>query len=137
MCLQLRPDFQAKLASGRVLSGSANDRRRSGPPLPASWHVPFALPTELAEFGGAVLDGLREPLEEGVVRVTRARATVDYPARFLLELFSRALPPRRLELRRRRLHRVDAELNVLGQIHAEVRGATHNVIAVDPGGETF
>ena len=39
---------------------------------------------ELAEFGGAVLDGLREPLEEGVVRVTRARATVDYPARFLL-----------------------------------------------------
>src|SRR5262249_9754327 len=25
-----------------------------------------------------------EPLEEGVVRVTRARATVDYPARFLL-----------------------------------------------------
>jgi magnesium chelatase family protein len=39
---------------------------------------------ELAEFGSAVLDGLREPLEEGVVRVTRARATVDYPARFLL-----------------------------------------------------
>jgi magnesium chelatase family protein len=39
---------------------------------------------ELAEFGGSVLDGLREPLEEGVVRVTRARATVDYPARFLL-----------------------------------------------------
>ncbi len=39
---------------------------------------------ELAEFGSSVLDGLREPLEEGVVRVTRARATIDYPARFLL-----------------------------------------------------
>jgi magnesium chelatase family protein len=39
---------------------------------------------ELAEFGSAVLDSLREPLEEGVVRVTRARATVDFPARFLL-----------------------------------------------------
>ena len=39
---------------------------------------------ELAEFPGAVLDGLREPLEEGVVRVTRAKATVDFPARFLL-----------------------------------------------------
>jgi magnesium chelatase family protein len=31
-----------------------------------------------------VLDGLREPLEEGVIRVTRARASVDFPARFLL-----------------------------------------------------
>jgi magnesium chelatase family protein len=39
---------------------------------------------ELAEFAGPVLDGLREPLEEGVVRVTRARATVEFPARFLL-----------------------------------------------------
>jgi magnesium chelatase family protein len=39
---------------------------------------------ELAEFSGSVLDGLREPLEEGVVRVTRARATVEFPARFLL-----------------------------------------------------
>jgi magnesium chelatase family protein len=39
---------------------------------------------ELAEFAATVLDGLREPLEEGVVRVTRARATVDFPARFLL-----------------------------------------------------
>ena len=39
---------------------------------------------ELAEFAAGVLDGLREPLEEGVVRVTRARATVEFPARFLL-----------------------------------------------------
>jgi magnesium chelatase family protein len=39
---------------------------------------------ELAEFARPVLDGLREPLEEGVVRVTRARATVEFAARFLL-----------------------------------------------------
>jgi magnesium chelatase family protein len=39
---------------------------------------------ELAEFASAVLDGLREPIEDGVVRVTRARATVEFPARFLL-----------------------------------------------------
>jgi magnesium chelatase family protein len=39
---------------------------------------------ELAEFPAMVLDGLRQPLEEGVVRVTRARATVEFPARFLL-----------------------------------------------------
>ena len=39
---------------------------------------------ELPEFSASVLDSLREPLEEGVVRVTRARATVEFPARFLL-----------------------------------------------------
>ncbi len=39
---------------------------------------------ELAEFARHVLDALRQPLEEGVVRVCRARASVVYPARFLL-----------------------------------------------------
>ena len=39
---------------------------------------------ELAEFATHVLDALRQPLEEGVVRVARAAATVTFPARFLL-----------------------------------------------------
>jgi magnesium chelatase family protein len=39
---------------------------------------------ELGEFSAAVLDALRQPLEEGVVRVRRARAAVDLPARVLL-----------------------------------------------------
>ncbi len=39
---------------------------------------------ELAEFSVAVLDALRQPLEEGVVRVRRARSAVDLPARILL-----------------------------------------------------
>ena len=39
---------------------------------------------ELGEFQPAVLDGLRQPLEEGVVRVTRARASVEFAARFQL-----------------------------------------------------
>ncbi|HZN13414.1 MAG TPA: YifB family Mg chelatase-like AAA ATPase [Acidimicrobiales bacterium] len=39
---------------------------------------------EMGEFGRHVLDGLRQPLEEGIVRVCRAKATVVYPARFLL-----------------------------------------------------
>ena len=39
---------------------------------------------ELAEFPGPVLDALRQPLEEGVVRVRRARGGVDLPARVLL-----------------------------------------------------
>ena len=39
---------------------------------------------ELAEFPSPLLDLLRQPLEEGVIRVARARATVTFPARFLL-----------------------------------------------------
>lgn len=39
---------------------------------------------ELGEFSPSVLDGLRQPLEEGVVRVARARATATLPAQFLL-----------------------------------------------------
>lgn len=39
---------------------------------------------ELGEFAPTVLDALRQPLEEGVIRVSRARATVEFPARFLL-----------------------------------------------------
>lgn len=39
---------------------------------------------EMGEFPVAVLDALRQPIEEGVVRVCRARASVTLPARFLL-----------------------------------------------------
>lgn len=39
---------------------------------------------ELGEFGLHVLNSLRQPLEEGVVRVARAKASIEYPARFLL-----------------------------------------------------
>jgi magnesium chelatase family protein len=39
---------------------------------------------ELGEFPASVLDALREPLEEGVIRVARAMHKVELPARFLL-----------------------------------------------------
>ena len=39
---------------------------------------------EMGEFPTVVLDALRQPLEEGVVRVCRAKAAVTFPARFLL-----------------------------------------------------
>lgn len=39
---------------------------------------------EMGEFPVTVLDALRQPIEEGVVRVCRARASVTLPARFLL-----------------------------------------------------
>jgi magnesium chelatase family protein len=39
---------------------------------------------EMGEFLPQVLDMLRQPLEEGEVRVSRAKATTTFPARFLL-----------------------------------------------------
>jgi magnesium chelatase family protein len=39
---------------------------------------------ELGEFASAALEGLREPLEEGVIRVSRAHARAVLPARFQL-----------------------------------------------------
>jgi magnesium chelatase family protein len=39
---------------------------------------------EMGEFSAVVLDILRQPLEDGVVRITRARVSADLPARFIL-----------------------------------------------------
>jgi magnesium chelatase family protein len=39
---------------------------------------------EMGEFPVVVLDALRQPLEEGVVRLSRARSNVIFPAHFLL-----------------------------------------------------
>lgn len=39
---------------------------------------------EILEFKRHVLEGLRQPLEDGMVTVTRASASVRYPARFML-----------------------------------------------------
>jgi magnesium chelatase family protein len=47
---------------------------------------------ELGEFAPVVLDGLRQPLEEGVIRLARARASATMPARFLLVAASNPCP---------------------------------------------
>lgn len=47
---------------------------------------------ELGEFPPAVLDALRQPLEEGVVRVSRAHASATLPAQFLLVAASNPCP---------------------------------------------
>jgi len=39
---------------------------------------------ELPEFPRTVLEVLRQPIEDGVVRISRAAATVEYPAEFIL-----------------------------------------------------
>lgn len=69
-------------ASAVALVGGGSTALRPGEISLASGGVLFL--DELAEFPAAVLDALRQPLEEGVVRVSRAASRATFPARFLL-----------------------------------------------------
>jgi magnesium chelatase family protein len=69
-------------ASAVSLIGGGTASMRPGEISLASHGVLFL--DEMGEFPVAVLDALRQPLEEGVVRVSRAKGTADFPARFLL-----------------------------------------------------
>jgi magnesium chelatase family protein len=82
--LVIRPPLRAPHHTASIVSlvGGGTAAMRPGEISLAHGGVLFM--DELAEFPATVLDGLRQPLEEGVVRVTRARATVEFPAHFLL-----------------------------------------------------
>jgi magnesium chelatase family protein len=79
-----QPPFRAPHhgASSVALVGGGTALMRPGEISAATNGVLFL--DELGEFAPHVLDALRQPLEEGVVRVARAAATVTFPARFLL-----------------------------------------------------
>lgn len=79
-----RPPLRAPhhTASAVSLIGGGTSAMRPGEVALADHGVLFL--DELAEFPRAVLDGLRQPLEDGSVCVTRAKATVRYRSRFLL-----------------------------------------------------
>lgn len=64
------------------LIGGGTSAMRPGEISLASEGVLFL--DELGEFAPSVLDALRQPLEDGVVHVSRARTTLTFPARFLL-----------------------------------------------------
>ena len=82
--LVTRPPFRAPHhgASPVALVGGGTSTMRPGEASMAHGGVLFL--DELGEFRRDALDQLRQPLEEGVVRVARAKATVTFPARFLL-----------------------------------------------------
>jgi magnesium chelatase family protein len=82
--LSLRPPFRSPhhSASAAALIGGGGARLRPGEISCAHCGVLFL--DELAEFPGAVLDNLRQPLEEGRIVVCRAAAAVAFPARFML-----------------------------------------------------
>ncbi|MGI9023650.1 MAG: YifB family Mg chelatase-like AAA ATPase, partial [Acidimicrobiales bacterium] len=69
-------------ASSVALIGGGSSWMRPGEISLAHGGVLFL--DEMGEFPASVLEALRQPLEEGVVRVSRAKASVSFPARFLL-----------------------------------------------------
>jgi magnesium chelatase family protein len=73
------PHHQASLVS---LVGGGSWSLRPGEVSLAAHGVLFL--DELGEFPVAALEALRQPLEEGVIRVSRAGGTVAFPAGFLL-----------------------------------------------------
>lgn len=79
-----RPPFRSPHHSVSLvgLIGGGTSSMRPGEISLASEGVLFL--DELGEFAPSVLDALRQPLEEGVVHVSRARTTLTFPARFLL-----------------------------------------------------
>jgi magnesium chelatase family protein len=79
-----RPPFRAPHhgASAVSLVGGGSHTMQPGEISLAHRGVLFL--DEMGEFEPAVLDNLRQPLEEGVIRVARAAAKVAFPARLLL-----------------------------------------------------
>jgi magnesium chelatase family protein len=78
------PTFRAPHHSSTLVSlvGGGSHNLRPGEASLAHGGVLFL--DELGEFAPAALDALRQPLEEGVVRVARANFSATLPARFLL-----------------------------------------------------
>jgi magnesium chelatase family protein len=82
--LASRPPFRAPhhRASIVALIGGGSWSLRPGEISLATHGVLFL--DEMGEFPVAALEALRQPLEEGIIRVSRAGGTVTFPARFLL-----------------------------------------------------
>jgi magnesium chelatase family protein len=79
-----RPPFRAPHHQSSIVSlvGGGSWSLRPGEVSLATHGILFL--DELGEFPVAALEALRQPLEEGVIRVTRAGGTVTFPAAFLL-----------------------------------------------------
>jgi magnesium chelatase family protein len=79
-----RPPFRAPHHQASIVSlvGGGSWSLRPGEVSLATHGVLFL--DELGEFPVAALEALRQPLEEGVIRVSRAGGTVTFPAAFLL-----------------------------------------------------
>ncbi|GAB2833189.1 YifB family Mg chelatase-like AAA ATPase [Actinoallomurus bryophytorum] len=88
-----RPPFQAPhhTASRAALVGGGSARMIQ-PGAASLAHRGILFLDEGPEFGGGVLDALRQPLEEGEVVIARSGATARFPARFTMLLAANPCP---------------------------------------------
>ena len=95
--LRTRPPFRAPhhSASAVALVGGGSGRVRPGEVTLAHRGVLFL--DETPEFPPHVLEALRQPLEERVVRISRASGTIELPADFLLVGCANPCPCGRIE----------------------------------------
>src|SRR5204862_3473612 len=95
--LRTRAPFRAPhhSASSVALVGGGSPRVRPGEITLAHRGALFL--DELPEFPISVLEGLRQPLEERVVRISRASGTLEFPADFLLVACANPCPCGRTE----------------------------------------
>ncbi len=80
--IQVRP-FRAPhhtISSGGLIGGGSNPKPGE---VTLSHHGVLFL-DEMPEFSRSTLEVLRQPLEDGEVRITRVKATTCYPAKFML-----------------------------------------------------
>ncbi|MDN6428705.1 MAG: YifB family Mg chelatase-like AAA ATPase [Propionibacterium sp.] len=87
-----RPPFQAPHHSATMPSLIGGGVGMPRPGAVSLAHGGVLLLDEAAEFSPVVLDALRQPLEEGVVRIHRSRATARYPASFQLVMATNPCP---------------------------------------------
>jgi magnesium chelatase family protein len=90
--LSRRPPFEAPhhTASPASMIGGGSGQIRPGAAVRAAHGVLFL--DEAPEFAAAALDALRQPLESGVVAITRVNAVARFPARFQLVLAANPCP---------------------------------------------
>lgn len=90
--LDRRPPFRAPhhgmSAVGLIGGGSGSIR----PGEISNSHAGVLFLDELGEFPQKLLDTMRQPLEEGVVRISRAHSSLELPARFQLVAASNPCP---------------------------------------------
>jgi magnesium chelatase family protein len=99
---------------------------------------------EAPEFASGILDALRQPLESGEITVSRAAATVRFPARFTLVLAANPCPCARPaaecsctpQARRRYASRMSGPILDRVDVRAELYRVTRSQLAAVTGGES-
>ena len=101
---------------------------------------------ELPEFKRSVLEVMRQPLEDRIVTISRAKITVDYPASFMLvasmnpspggDFYDPETSNESEQAVRRYLNRVSGPLMDRIDLHVEVQPVPFDKLSSKSGGET-